>query len=346
MSAGKGLPPAANPHLIGHLRAEGRVLEALASGRVHHAWLLSGRQGIGKATFAWRFARFLLAHGEGPPPAAQSLHVEESHPAFRRVAAGSHPDLLVLQRPLDAKTKRRRAVIPVEEARRAVSFIGRTAAEGGWRAVIVDAAEEMNAAAANALLKALEEPPERCVFLLVSHSPGRLLPTIRSRCLHLPLRPLDAAQVREALALTGAGQEDEAALERAVALCGGSPGRALALAGSRAAELFSRFRDMAAGTPPFDHALTMTIASGLSGIANREDFDLFVSLLEEWLQRNARHAALSGHAGTAALWAELAARLAREHARAESFNLDRRQMLGALFSAIGKALAAQPANMS
>jgi len=210
------LSPAANPWLIGHMRAEQRILETLRSGRMHHAWLLSGPVGIGKATLAYRFARFMLAHPDSVPEHADSLHVDEEHPVFRMVAAGSHPDLVTCRRMPDPRTGRLRAMIGVDEARTVSRFLTHTAAEGGWRVAVIDAADDMNAAAANAILKILEEPPARCLFLLVSHSPGRLLPTIRSRCIHLPLRPLSVAQVREALALVrGTDGENMEGLETA-----------------------------------------------------------------------------------------------------------------------------------
>ena len=337
--------PAANPHLVGHLRAETRILEAMTSGRMHHAWLMSGPRGIGKATLAFRFARFLLAHGARPPEGAESLHVPPEHPVFHTVSAGANADLFVLRREEDPKTKRLRAIINAADARKAAHFLSMTAAGGGWRVVIVDAADDMNPAAANAILKTLEEPPANSVFLMVSHSPGRLLPTIRSRCLHLPMRPLSQAQVREALSLIGEGM-DSAALERAAALSGGSPGRALKLATSKAAELFSRFADMALAAPPYDRVVTQTICGALGGARNLDDFNLFRDLLGEWITARARQAAAHGHAREAGRWAALSAEAARLLARVESFNLDRGQALAILFSRAEAIAREAMANMS
>jgi len=325
------LAPSANPHLIGHLRAEERILEALKSGRMHHAWLLSGPRGAGKATLAFRFARFLLAHGSDVPEGADSLYVPREQTIFHTIAAGANPDLFVLKRSVDPKTRRLRAIINVEDARKAAHFLSMTSASGGWRVVIVDTADEMNAAAANAILKILEEPPARSVFLMVSHAPGRLLPTIRSRCLHLPMRPLSEAQVREALALLDTGL-DAQALERAAALSGGSPGRALELASSRAAEFFARFSNMAEGGAPYDSALTLSIAESLTGARNADDFKLFCDLLGEWITHQARESARLGHHGAASGWAALSAEMADLLGRVEGFNLDRRQALSMLFS--------------
>ncbi len=331
-----GVPPAANPWLVGHVRAERRILEAVRSGRMHHAWLLSGPAGIGKATLAYRFARFMLAHSDAVPEDADSLHVDEDHLVFRMVAAGSHPDLVTCQRMPDPRTGRLRAMIGVDEARMVSRFLTHTAAEGGWRVAVIDAVDDMNAAAANAILKILEEPPASCLFLLVCHSPGRLLPTIRSRCIHLPLRPLSVAQVREVLALArGTDGQDMEALEAAAALSGGSPGRALALAGSRAAELFTRFRD-AASVPsgPLDRSIVLPLTEALSGVRNRDDFRLFMDLLMEWMHENASGLARAGHTREASLWADLASETLAAAGRAEALNLDRRQVLSELIGKI------------
>ncbi len=332
----KDISPAANPWLIGHVRAERRILEALQSGRMHHAWLISGPSGIGKATLAYRFARFMLAHPDAVPEDVDSLHVEEDHPVFRMIAAGSHPDLVTCRRMPDPRTGRLRAVIGVDEARAVSRFLTHTAAEGGWRIAVVDVADDMNAAAANAILKILEEPPARCLFLLVSHSPGGLLPTIRSRCIHLPLRPLSVAQVREALALVrGADGQEMAELEMAATLSGGSPGRALALAGSRAAELFTRFRDAAsAPSGPLDRSVVLPVTEAFAGARNRDGFRLFVDLLLEWMHGNAVELARAGHAREARLWADLAGEARSLVERGEALNLDRRQILSGLIGRI------------
>ncbi|MBC7801304.1 MAG: AAA family ATPase, partial [Gemmatimonadaceae bacterium] len=168
------MEPRANPLLLGHAAAEAAMDDAIRARRVHHAWLLTGLEGIGKATCAYRFARRLLA-GTG------AAHDPDS-PLFRRVAAGTHADLLTIERAWDDKRKRKRSEIVVDSARGAAEFLRLTPAEGGWRIVVVDGAEHLNRNAANALLKILEEPPARAVLLLVCAAPGRLLPTIRSRC--------------------------------------------------------------------------------------------------------------------------------------------------------------------
>src|SRR5438034_4587944 len=200
--------PRANPDLVGHETAERELRRLEEAGRLPHALLLSGPRGIGKATLAFRFARFVLASGGGEGALgalfgeadATGLAIEPESGTFRRVASGGHADLLTVERAYDPRRRRVRGEIIVENTREIGAFLRLTPAEGGWRVVIVDGADEMNRNAANALLKILEEPPRRALLLLVAHSPGRLLPTIRSRCRRFPLLPLPEATVAALLA--------------------------------------------------------------------------------------------------------------------------------------------------
>ena len=178
--------------LVGHKAAEARLLQAHQSGKLHHAWLISGPQGIGKATLAYRFAKFLLQvpiGGAGAGRTARSTSRRSSRPSARWRPAPI-PACWSSSAPSTSKHKRLKTEIAVDDAREAQGFFGQTAAAGGWRVAIVDPADELNAASANALLKLIEEPPKQSIFLIVCHQPGRLLRTIRSRCLHLPLEPL------------------------------------------------------------------------------------------------------------------------------------------------------------
>lgn len=214
-------PGAAHPRetysFVGHEAEETALADALQGGRMHHAWLLAGPKGLGKATLAYRFARAALgAKRIGPRP----LDVDPEHVVARRVAALSHPDLFVLRRGLNERGKARRE-ITVDDARELGHFFSLAPSEGGMRVAIIDAVDDLNRNAANAILKTLEEPPARSVLLLVCHAPGAALATIRSRCRRLALRPLSDARVREAM-----GQAPDPDL---AALAKGRPGRALAL---------------------------------------------------------------------------------------------------------------------
>ncbi len=221
--------PRANPLLLGHAEAEATVLDAVRAGRMHHAWLITGPEGVGKATLAYRFARRLLAGQQSGQSAEDGLALDVTNPVFRRVAAASHADLLTIERVLNEKTKRMKTQIAVEDVRRINGFMSLTPAEGGWRVVVVDGAEELNQASANALLKILEEPPPRAVLLLVCAAPGRLLPTIRSRCRRLRLTPLADEPMARLLQqyLPRLTAEERG---RLITLAEGSPGRAILLA--------------------------------------------------------------------------------------------------------------------
>src|SRR5947209_14458743 len=214
--------------LAGHREAEAALLDAYRSGRIPHAWLIGGPQGIGKATLAYRMARFVLAHRNPLAPSVQratTLDVDASDPVARQVAADSHGGLLVLERGLNDRGVLR-TVITVDETRETISFFGSTAAVEGWRVCIVDTVDELNPNAANALLKILEEPPQQSLFLLVSHAPARVLPTIQSRCRKLPLRALSTEDVVRAAARASDRPADDPALTEAAAASEGSVARA------------------------------------------------------------------------------------------------------------------------
>ncbi|MBN9021107.1 MAG: DNA polymerase III subunit delta', partial [Rhizobiales bacterium] len=243
------LPPEAQPRWHGAPGAEAALLDAYRGGRMHHAWLIGGAKGIGKATLAYRFARFALAN---PDPrsaavaAATDLSVPEAGPAFRKVAGRAHPNLLTLERPWDDKNKRFKTELPVDEVRKTVGFFGSTGGEGGWRIAVVDPADEMNPSAANALLKILEEPPARSLFLVISHTPGRLLPTIRSRCRRLDLVPLDPEAIVAAIRENGsiaAGDDD---IRLAAMLAEGSLRRAILLLEQDGIDTYRAFARFAA----------------------------------------------------------------------------------------------------
>jgi DNA polymerase III subunit delta' len=332
--------PRLTRRLLGQDAAEQRLVAAYLSGRLHHAWLLAGPRGIGKATLAYRFARFLFSH---PDPAAFSapphnLDVAPKHPAVALVTARSHPDLLVVQRAFDPKIERLKSAISVEVSREASHFFSLSPAMGGWRVCIVDAADDLNGEAANALLKILEEPPARSVFVIVAHAPGRLLATIRSRCIKLDLKPLATSAVIEALVELGAGRDSSSDEIAAIAaLAQGSPGRALALIGSQGARLFLKFQELASQPPPFARSGLIEIASHLKRVDAAEDFPVFSDLMCDWIAATARRQAVSEGLRAARPWAQAHHDIGHSIRRANALNLDRRQVLLEAFATIEEA---------
>jgi len=291
----EGAPHPRNaPKLIGQNDAETAFLEAFNSDRLHHGWLISGPRGVGKATLAWRMARFLLATqpaGDAMAAAStpDSLDIPDDHPVARRIVALSEPGLLILRRPWDEKTKRLKGEITVDEVRKLKGFFALSAAGGGRRIVIVDAADELNTSAANALLKLLEEPPEGAVLLLVSHHPSRLLPTIRSRCRELrlsPLAPEALSQIMEGLD-EHPSPEDTARLNE---LAAGSVGEMLRLVHLNGLAAYGTIVQVFEGQD-FNRPRALKLAESAVGKANTERFDLILRLLDLFLARLARYGA-------------------------------------------------------
>jgi DNA polymerase III subunit delta' len=340
------MEPPENPEFIDESAAERALLESACSGRLAHAWLLTGPRGVGKATLAYRFARFLLAGGDqgparlfGDPPA--NLYLDPGHPTFRRVASASHSDLRCLVRSINPDTGKLRGEIIVEDLRKAVASLRLTPSDGGWRVVIVDGAEEMNRNAQNALLKVLEEPPASAVLLLVSHAPGRLLPTIRSRCRRLELRPLSSASVAQ---LIGKHMPDlpEADRRLAARLAEGSVGQALSILDAGGIELYLDLGGLLSKLPAIDSVALHRQADRLSRSGEEEAYRMAVDLLLGWLARMIRICA-GGYGGELVAgehetmlrlvqasrltrWIELFELLRDQFALVESVNLDRRQV--------------------
>lgn len=295
----EGTPhPRETMRLFGQDAAEAIVLDAIESERLHHAWLLTGPKGVGKATLAWRAARFLLARpvsGDaglfGASPRAATLDVASDDPVARRIAAMSEPGLLAIRRPWDPDKKRLKAQITVEEIRRLNSFFGLSAADGGYRVVIVDSADEMNTAAANALLKVLEEPPRNAVLFLVSHRPARLLPTIRSRCRDLSLGHLGPETLRQAMRQAGCDDQLSAPLAE---LSGGSVGEALRLHALDGTALYAEIIEILADAPRMDRQKAAKLAEKAAERGAEERLDLIFRLLDMVLSRLALSGA--GHA--------------------------------------------------
>ena len=342
-------PPRANPDLVGQEAAEMALKHLVDGGRLPHALLLSGPRGIGKATLAFRLARYVLWRGgEGAgldmfgAPAETGLPglaISPESGVFRRVAAGGHADMLTVERAFDPRRKRLRSEIVVDDVREIGAFLHLTAAEGGWRVVIVDGADAMNRNAGNALLKILEEPPRRALLVLVAHSPGKLLPTIRSRCRQMKLAPLLDADLRVLLARYCPGLGEDGAA-RVADLAEGSIGRTLELAGSGGVELYRTMLGMLARRPGIDplalHGFADRLARAEAEAASRALEDL----LRQHLARQAAAAARAGTLGEAARWARLRDDIANDFARADGLNLDRKQTILSAFFAIDRAGAA------
>jgi len=332
---------------LGGRAAERTLLDAYRSGRMHHAWMIGGPKGIGKATLAYRFARFVLAH---PDPsvddvaAAQDLSVPMAHPASRRIAARAHPNLLSLERPYDLDRKRFKTALTVAEIRRTVSFFGSTGGEAGWRIAVVDPADDMNASAANALLKGLEEPPRRGLFLLVSHAPGRVLPTIRSRCRRLDLAPLPPEAIVTAIRGRAGADEDDLAL--AAALADGSLRRAILLVGGEGLEVYRGLTAVLAGLPDIDVAAAHDFADSVARWRDDDAWMGFVDLLVGWLDRRVRRlpepaagAPLAPAVAATPLerWAEVWENLAQSSAVTDELNLDRKRTVLSILMALARA---------
>lgn len=335
----------------GHVHAEQELLNAAASDRLHHAWLFTGPPGIGKATLAYRFARFLLSwSNDETRPGPETLDIPPDGRVFGQVAALSHPNLLVLRRPWQEDRKRLAMSIPVSEARRLRRFFGHTAGGGTWRVVIIDRAEELNAAAANALLKNLEEPPARCVFLLICSAPGRLPVTIRSRCRVMRLKPLDESDllksVDSAYQAAGLDHPGDDAVRKVVCLAQGSVGRALRMLEAGGNELHERLLGLLKGLPALDHQAAHVLADELSLANSDQAYHLFFDLAGETLSRIVTHATTGEGAigdeseladriqatGALAQFAQLWETIQRAKAEADVLNLDRKTtVLGTFF---------------
>lgn len=362
----EGYPhPRDTARLFGQDRAEAAFLDAWAGGHMHHAWLLRGPQGIGKATLAYRIARALIAQpmggglfGETAPPT--TLDIPDDCAVQARISAQAEPRLFVLNRRWNPDTKRVPKQIVIDDVRTMRRFLGLSAADGGWRAVIVDSADEMNRSSANGILKFLEEPPANTVFLLISHAPAGLLPTIRSRCRTLDLGPLD----RDALAaaLEGAGAQAGADQAEAMAeLSGGSAGLALRLLSGDGLALYARLVQMVHPLNGVNRADMVALAEHCAGRTAAGRYETTLSLIQMLVARLARSAAtgiippaaapgepaLLGALGSApaqaTLWAEAQARISATARHAVAVNLDPAQcvidILLELDTTVGRARA-------
>lgn len=298
--------PRDTQHLIGQSAAEASFLDAYNTGRLHHGWLMIGPRGTGKATLAYRIARFLLSQPIdeggmfGAPEKPTTLDTNPGHPVARRIAAGADPSLFILRRGGAGSTENDQKKnleagkfakdIRVDDVRKLNGFFNFSSAEGGRRVVIVDAADEMNVQAANALLKRLEEPPENATLLLVTHQPSRLLPTIRSRCRELRLSPLNETDMAEALNQALPETDlDRAALS---ALTSGSVGEAIRMTNLSGPAIYAELVGLLSSLPRLDRSRALRLADAAAQRGAEDKLDMLVDLIALALARLARAGSL------------------------------------------------------
>ncbi len=326
--------------LFGHRGAEAALLSAYRSGRIPHAWLIGGAQGIGKATLAYRMARFVLAHANplaSEVQRAETLWVDPSGHVARQIAAGAHGGLLTLERTLNDKGVMR-TVITVDETRETIAFFGSTAAVEGWRVCVVDTVDELNPNAANALLKILEEPPQQSLFLLISHAPRRVLATIQSRCRKLSLRPLAQAEVVSAAARASGIATNDPALLEAAAASEGSVARALTLLGGDSLKLQQRTAGLLANLPKVDPRELHALGDAL-GTSDRVALAAFVDSVDRWVAERLRAPDLDANASLPRLarLAEVWEKIARAARDTQDYNLERKPLVFSVFGMLAEA---------
>lgn len=358
----EALHPALTPFLAGHEEAEALLAKALADGNMHHAWMITGPPGIGKATLAYRLARKLLEGGNAGPglfgDTPEGLETDPEGPTFAQVASGSHPNLLRLTRQWNFTTKKYRTEIRVDDVRQLAAFLGQKAERRGRRVVLIDAADDMNRNAANALLKPLEEPPADTVFILVTHRPGGLLPTIRSRCRTIDLRPPGqeaAMRVLERLA----PEIEGAHAARLLALADQSPGTAIRLDQQGALELHRELVKLFSALPRAPRPVVDAITRGVDrrGDEAERRFHLIFDLIEGIVQRMIGSAVAGGQrlpealadegefarrltAGSLEQWFDLCDNLRRLRDRTDTVNLNQKAVTLTLISALESAARA------
>lgn len=361
-----------NTHdLIGHGGAELLFLDAYNAEKIHHAWMITGPKGIGKATLAYKMARFLLntppKDDQGPglfgeeleKNALESLDTDIESQANHLISAGSNADLLVIERTEDPKTGKIRNNILVDDVRKINNFFHTTSADGGWRVAIVDTADEMNRNAANAILKILEEPPNNSILIILAHAPGQLLPTIKSRCRMLPLKPLKSMTVKEILVKRFPDKEDNV-INGYVALSNGSPGYAISLIEHKGLKLYREMLGLLSTMPNINVPLMHEFAGSITTKKSGDMFLLFSEMLSQFISRMIRHVSYQGTAHTHNIhealteefklmeemgaiipldqWAELWEKISEKMKATGLLNMDRKQTVIDILNMINLAL--------
>jgi len=332
------IAPMDNTKLYGHAEAEEFLAQSYRSGKGHHAILIEGPEGIGKSTLAFRFANHVLSH---PDPQAAPEHIADPDPASivsHAIASGASHNLLYLARPVDEKTGKVKSAITVDEVRRAGKFFSQTSGTGNWRIVIIDPADDMNRSAANAILKILEEPPKRALFLVLSHAPGKLLPTIRSRCLPLRLSPLGDEALAAAISHLGIGLEDARTAEL-LRDAKGSVSEALKLLNYGGGDIIAAYRQVVVADGPAARKAMHKLADVLSGRESETIFDFFVSHIEDDIMGRARQAALEGRVTVAERMSRLHSEVTERLTVSQAYNLDRKQTILTVLGDLKQQLA-------
>lgn len=330
------------PQIFGQHAAIGEFIHA-AQGNLHHAWLITGQNGIGKASLAWRFAKTMLSGSSLHP----DLPLDGDQGVLKRIEALTEPRLISVTRPYDEKAKRLRTAITVDEIRNLKQFFTLSVTDGGWRVAIIDAADELNPAASNALLKLLEEPPKRSLILLICHQGAKLLPTIKSRTRNLRLHPL-APQNLDA-ALTQAGYDFDTQEEALAELSQGSIGMAIRLLEQDGLSIYQQIVTLAQNAQELDRMAINTLANQSQGAQNQPRYALICELFQLFLARLARFGAsqtiptqsaqgerecfqnLAPHPQTAIKWAQLLSSIIDETNHAQAVNLDPAQVILDMF---------------
>ena len=334
----ESIAPKDNPYLIGHEKAENFVLEAWRNHNLHQALLISGEKGIGKATFAYRIARFLLQADETKRDSYKSLEISPQAQVFRQISSGSHPDFKVIERGY-IKTDRQKIIkaiqsgnymsdeelsdlkksteIVVDDVRDINEFLSKRSANDNWRVVLIDSADEMNRSSANAILKILEEPPHKTLMLLISHNPTILLPTIRSRCAKLELKPLDNNLV-SSLLRRYRPELNETEIKQLSTMAKGSIGKAIQYADNHAANFYDELKTLAECGNNFQTAQMLKFCSTA---ANESNYELFKELILKFLLEKAR---LGKKIDSYAAMFDKATSIFKE---TEALNLDKKQAI-------------------
>lgn len=350
MSDGENITPQNNFFLLGQEEAEKVILDAYNSNTMHNSWLISGVKGIGKATLAYRFARFLLDEKRRDNQPASTLSTNPDSSCNRLVSRKAHPDLKIVERDFietdrkkvikaikdgeamdneELRALKKSAFIRIDDVRAINEFLSKKSSDDGWRVVVIDSIDDMNGASANALLKVLEEPPAKSILLLVSHNPGRLLPTIRSRCTKLVLKPLDNQVIASLLRRYRPGL-DEAAIAGLAEISSGSIGKAINYADQGALAQYRALKDLifAGSRGKLDNLLDWVNQA----TAGEESYDLACELILKFCSDHI----ISSHdiENLAAVW-EDAIKIFRQ---AESLNMDKKQALINVLVRLGKAV--------